>query len=496
MLLTCILLPSLLACYFAARLYPIWHTRNQGCDAYYFLLCAEQFRKTPRIPIVLPEYFLLEPREQWYPPFFAVFLSFFSENWLKKNHWMLNPLLDSLLFIGLFLAAAILFPIQYALIGALVYAMKAPLVMEFRGLTSRSLGLLLFTLFLFSDFLWVNYFNSFMGLFCAASMGVLLLYTHKLSIQILWFLLPLLSCVFQDIHWLLPFILAYLFSFIIYPNYFLNILRAHIDIVVFWYRNWSLLGAHLVKQSPIYGDNKTTIQYYKADSMKNILHIIRTLIHMNYWVVFIPIAFMQYPAWTALEQFLIWTVVGIYAWAFLTWAVPKLRCFGLGQQYIKYAYIPNLLLVPFVVLQADSAWALTLFLICFVLSIRQYWLTLKMLKTPNNHAQIGHLSVELRGILDSLKAIPAARLLCLPLHLADLVAFYTRKPVLWGTHGFGFKEIEPLFPVLRVRIEEFITRYHLTHCIVDKRYCGLEELKLKNYELIQESGPYSLLQLK
>lgn len=43
-----------------------------------------------------------------------------------------------------------------------------------------------------------------------------------------------------------------LVALILSGGFYRNILRAHWDIVIFWYRNWPWLQAHPVKESPIY----------------------------------------------------------------------------------------------------------------------------------------------------------------------------------------------------------------------------------------------------
>src|SRR5574340_846994 len=93
------MIPSLfgvIAFSLSLRLWPIWNSRKRGCDAYYYLLCAEEYRKNKKLPIVLPKLFLLDVTEQWYPPLFIELLSIIPTQWLKRTYWLITPAIDTL----------------------------------------------------------------------------------------------------------------------------------------------------------------------------------------------------------------------------------------------------------------------------------------------------------------------------------------------------------------------------------------------------------------
>jgi hypothetical protein len=64
--------------------------------------------------------------------------------------------------------------------------------------------------------------------------------------------------------------------------------------------------------------------------------------------------------------------------------------------------------------------------------------------------------------------------------------------VLWGTHGYGFHRVEPLFPVFLRPIGDFVRDYSLTHLLLDRRYATLEELRLPSDEVVEEIGDFIL----
>lgn len=477
--------------FFLLRCFPLWNTKNQGCDAFYFLLCAEQFRKKPRLPIILQPHFILENSEQWYPPIFSIFLSLFPEKWLDRNHWVINQFIDFVLIVFAFFIVVNLYSIPLALGIILAYAMQTSLIMEFRGLSSRPLGLLFTTLFIFSSY-YDSINPSFMTIIPCILLGVLIIYTHKLSSQLLWFLMPFLSIFYLDPIWILFLLLSYLFAFLIWPSLFIKIIHAHYDIMRFWAKNWPILGAHPIKQSPIYGNNEVKIQYFKENGIKGLFNIFRTLGHLNYWVIFIPLAILEYSNILFFERFLLITVIGIYIWAMITWIFPKLRFLGLGQQYIKYAYVPNLILAAGMIATLNKPSYIALAFICLVLTVRQYVMVTKEMRRADI-TQTGYLSQDLLQMIGHIKALKNPRLMCLPFHYADLIAYSARTPVLWGAHGYGFKNLQDVFPVILKPLKEVANQYSLTHLLIKKGYCEIDTLGFEKNSVEYETNDFILL---
>lgn len=485
------LLPPFLAVFFVLRLAPVWHERNQGCDAYYFLLCAEEFRKRLRLPIVLPGYYRLEAQEQYYPPGFSVFCALFPPRWLDRYHWLLNHILDAILFSVLVVWIGAHYGLALAWIAGLIYA-GGPLVMEYRGLTSRPLGVLLFTTFLVATRFSVG--GSIAGFAVALLAGVLLLYTHKLSVQLLWFMVPVIAIAEQEPAWLWPLLAAYALAFALGRGYFVNILRAHVDIVTFWRRNWRLLGAHMVRQSPVYGDGLVDTSYHAGTGVRSALGYAVSIVRHNYFVVMTPLALLDYPALSDWERFFLLWVFGACAWAFLTLYVPWLRLLGLGILYVKYAHLPALALTAGVLTRAETPWPWLLAALCLVYNIRYYANTSRDLRRAGWQST-GAFSGGFEAMVERIKGLDDPRILCIPTHIADSVAYHTRKPVLWGTHGYGFRMAEPIFPVLRITLADIVRDMGATHLLLDRRYAAPSELCLDPADAVVEAEDYILIPL-
>src|SRR6478672_10640094 len=81
----------LLALYLRLRVFI--GTRPGGVDTWYYLASAEAIRRHKRLPISLPQY-LLHDKTESYPAVFPLFLALLPQEWLKRNFWLVSPLID------------------------------------------------------------------------------------------------------------------------------------------------------------------------------------------------------------------------------------------------------------------------------------------------------------------------------------------------------------------------------------------------------------------
>lgn len=474
------------------RLAPIWPQRHQGCDAYYYLLAADIFRRERRLPIKFDRLFMLELREQWYPPGFTVLLSLFPQRFLERRYWLLNALFDLVPQSLIVASAAAAAGPGVALLAGLVYAFQAPLLGEYRSLNSRPLGMALFALVLLFgawgvEGLWVW--------LAAASLALhALILSHKLSTQLLWFVLPATAIATFEPLWLVPLTAGYASACALTPRLFRRVIRQHGEIVAFWGENWPLLGAHEVRQSPLYGDGRSRQDYYRPEGPTAPRHAIRTFVHSNYWVVFVAAALAQWTSLDGTVRAMAVATVAIYVWALLTLCVPRLRCLGMWHQYLKFGYLPSLIVAAHGLAAGPGPILWPLAALCAILTLRYYFATARALYAMPATAT-GVADEALSPLLEVVAADPDARVMCTPLHLSDLVAFRTRKRVLWGTHGQGFPLMRRILPVITWPIERLARHHKLTHLLLDTRHALAAELKLDRPPLMR-SGPFELHDLR
>ena len=98
--------------------------------------------------------------------------------------------------------------------------------------------------------------------------------------------------------------------------------------------------------------------------------------------------------------------------------------------------------------------------------------------------------------LEHLEALPEGVVLCFPQHWYDLVAYKTKKKVVYGGHGFGFKLLEPIFPRILKPILEIIKGYKVQYLLTHEGYLPdifIRELSEHNMTTF---GRYHLYTLK
>ena len=476
------------AIYMGLRIYPLWPTRYQGCDAYNILLCAETLRASKRLPIRLPPVFILEEQDQWYPPGFLVICALMPTAWLNRYYWFINQIVDlpnvGIAFVWAYAAGQ---P-WIAAATVVVYAIQFGLIHEYANLNTRPLGTLLLTGFLCSAHLglaepWMT------GV--AAVVACLLFYSHKLSLQQLWFSLPTLAVVTADWRWLAWLPAIYLLSFVVWPRGFCRIVQGHFAIISFWNEHWPRLGAHMVRNSPIYGDGRRRAGFYAANELRGLVDFAQNVLQQNLFVIPAAGAVLLSSQLSDTERFLVGWIVSVYFGAALIHVIPQLRGIGLGRQYIKFAIVPTAILIAETAESAQSLlWVLTIG--AAVLTGIQYAVAARSLRRHSGE-QTGQVSDSLLAMLRLIKAESEIRLMCLPTHLCDLVAYQTRKPVYWGTHSDIFDDrLAAFFPVMRRGLEDYARDARLTHLLLDSRYASPSEFGLGPGSAVQISGHYEL----
>lgn len=479
-----------LAAFFAIRLTPGWPLRHRGCDAYFFLLCAESFRANRRIPVTLPGLYLLEPDEQWYPPGFMVLLGLLPRRLLSAGYFLVNHALDSAVAAALFALCAAQTGLGWAWATGLAYAISISLIREYAGMISRPLGVILF--FAMAAATWLSLDHGIPALAAAVFFGALLFYTHKMSMQLTWFLFPLLSLLRMEPQWALVLAGSYLLPALATPRLFVKIVRAHWDIVSFWNRNYRRGGGHTVKGSPVYGEDRAGELHCKRNLAMLAYHA-RTLAAANPWALLLPVALFCVPGPLAepLRLFLQMTA-GTMLWAYLTMAVPFLRCLGEGHKYVKYTLPIALAASALLLAGPPAAVPLGLGALLLAKAAHHYVLYWREVRATAAQPTIANAD-DLEPVFRVLAGGEPKRIMCLPLQLADSVAWHARQPVLWGTHGYGFRNAEPIFPVFQKPVEFFLETYALTHLLLDETFTSVEELRIAQAtQLVHSSGRYRL----
>lgn len=478
----------------ALRIAVIWRHRHRGCDAYYFLLCSEVFKKEKRIPIILPEVYTLEKREQWYPPGFSVFLSIFPRRFLDKHYWLVSPVVDALIAVLVVLVAyAATGNWIVTLVAGVLYSMNTASMVDCTSLNSRPLGALLFSLTILCAVAIAQEGGS-VWLYPAVVFGAALLLTHKLSAQLLYVLLPFMAIVTMS--WYPAFTLAIivLTTLILSNGFLIKIWRGQYDILSFWKEHWSQLGAHPIHSSPAYPGlaNRDRTRVHG----KGVRGLVKAAAYlgMNAFVLVAIWPALHYGSLTGFDQMMLWWAVGTYGMAALTQLVPAFRFAGEGYRYLKLGALPVCYLasVPLLYPTWQPAWVYPVLLAAsIILGIGLMWKLLGFMSSSEG-TTIPFMDTGITDIVEELKKAEVSNILCVPDSVGDAVGYYTRKRVLRGTHNVPFKWVKPFFPVHRLPLDYLAKGYDASHIVVLRSYVEPSVLGLTDSSLLLRSGEYDL----
>ncbi len=444
----------LLAAGLTARVIITRLAADSAVDQYYWLLVAKAYRDQRGLPVRISNKYLMEDETQAYPPLFGWLLARLPERW--RGHLTIAVEVGELVVLLYVLLALGAEPMAL-IIGLGVYLAAPVLVVYNAQLTPRILG----DFFLFAALVCqlaavelVTAETAQVALW-VASVGfvALIVMTHKMTLQLYAVLLPFWAWALDSL--LVPAAaiggLA-LYVLIVGPYFAAYQFRAHWDIVRFWNRYWRGLGAHQFKHSPIYGDPKANRdECFHVPGCRGALRHLRLVVSYAPFNPFLPLASLAGDAWPPVWV-LVW-LVATYSWVLVTLYVPRLKCLGGGHLYVFNTIAPSVLYLAFLPLTAQVLGVLLLgvglTLVSLILAIRV------VARRPIARHDDSNTIVEEAAIM------PAGRFAVFPLQAAEVVAACTPHAVLWGGHGYGFRNLEGFFPILEQPLGFFLRKYKI-----------------------------------
>ncbi|MFW6133970.1 MAG: hypothetical protein ACOC5R_00165 [Elusimicrobiota bacterium] len=455
------------------------------------MLCAEQFKKKKNIPITLPNYYLLEDNEQWYPPLFSVFLSLIPKKILNKFHWVISPFLDSLICVLTVYAAFVLTSnITVAVIAGAVYLFSPAAFLQTKRMTSRQIGTLFLNLTVF--FLFLSLSNKIFLLLYALSLFILVM-AHKLNSQNFYITIPIIGILAGKNSILFYWMVGIFAVFILSKGFYFKVLKSNYDILRFWTKNWKKLGAHQLYHSPIYGNPKKykNIFFYKYKILRYIIIIIS-----DNPASFVLIAGALFTSifFSGFNNILFYWIICTYGLVFLIVFVPFLR--GIGE---AHRYLPGL--VPVTGILSGIFFIRGNFYVKAALLAAIFIGLLKIIKylIKKRHQPDLVENDEFKKIIsfiNKVKEKEKVRIVCIPNHLCETLAYKCRVQVLWGGHTYPFKFIDLILPVWTKTLTELKKKYNLTHLVLDKKYYNVNEKMEKEIsEILFDGKNYKIFKI-
>jgi len=462
------------------RITPLLPPSGEGCDSWYYLSYIREFRRSRQFPIRLRTY-VLDIEEQWYPPLFPLVLYLFPAKLLDRFHWLVAPMFDlgqMALVLGV-VAATNQSAVTLAVAG-LTYALMPTLIDECQSLSSRPFGSLFATIALL---ILIEASGPRSVIMAGLAVSVVLL-GHKLSSQLLFVALPLLSLVTTDWRYVSALAAGIVLAFVLSGGFYRKVLLGHLDILRFWSRNHYYYTAHQFADSPIYGKGPTSYRYYRPGWRGGLKTALRLFVHQ-------PFALWLIALWPLGEQrdAFYWWAVAVALAATLTTAIPRLRFLGEGHRYWKLAALPLAYIGAVAIANRDVA-AIGVFLVAVAVSVAadaRLWLAARTAERGRSQA--------IEAAVEFLCQLRAEPVLCLPLTLADRVAYSTEQAVIWGGHSAGFSLLEGFYPVLTRPISEFVKRWSVGALLLDRSFVDPASIGLELRPPIFEAGRLGIYQL-
>lgn len=443
-----------------------------GVDQWSWRALIDELRRNKKFPPELP-CFILDSK-QWYPPLFLLLMAKLPFIVYDRFSSIFAVLID-ICRLGLLMWFLDGQDLRISgLVAGFVYAFTPILVTYNQQINPRGLAALFFDMVVLAA-LGIHY--SSIGNVGFLFLGILLplvLLTHKMTTQLMFFAVVVLSIVYKNIMYLLVLPISVVLALLISGGYYWNVIKAHCDIVSFWYANWRWSGANPILESPVYGetDYETPTKFYR----RGLYAAFRRLVYVfgfNPWVS-ISIFLFAYVwfngvAVVDLEVSVFFWVLIIFSFSLITTIVPVFRCLGQGYLYSYNASFPAAALIGLLAtnlsneLYFQSALLFGLFL-CF---IALFVFFKKVLKSNT-----ARFDASLEECIEYLKTLPAGLVMCLPQHWHDVVAYKTGMPVLWGGHGYGFSLIAPIFPRLLLDIKTLQKKYSVSYLLTYEGYCN------------------------
>ena len=430
-------------------------------DHHYWLMAAEAFRRSRRLPAVADARYLLEPRQQAYPPFFGWLLSRLPPRWLhgSASVWLCQAADAAALSVSVLLGLSLGLGWKGALALFATVLLAPTLVAYNTQLNPRSFGNLFLVLMLAAEVAAATASGAagwaLSAVAIAAAAGIWL--SHKMTTQLmlaLW--LPWALALGTPLAVAGPLLGLLLAGALAGPGPMLYQLAAHVDIVRFWSRHWPHLGLYSISQSPIYGDRvgDRSGAFHKPGWRGAVGHL-RLVFGYAPILPLLPlllVAGVDAPPWLV-----VWSL-GTLAWALATALVPSLKGLGAGSLYVFFGVVPAGLWIGLAV-ETGHPFAHALLAVAMTVSVASLVLGWRQRQ--------GRKSVEdgYAALLQRLRQGPVERIAVFPVTSSDALAADSPHRVLWGAHGYGFDLLEPIFPVVASPLSLTFARYRITRLV-------------------------------
>lgn len=484
---------------FCLQIWPRIKNRYFGIDTWRFALLADCIRKNKKLPEAVPEKYII-PGSVDNPPLLPLILAIFKKEWLDRNQGYISPAFD-------ILHSLTVFGMGYAATGnpiggyiaQIIYALTPVVPLEASNLSLRTLSSLVFTWAMLAVISYVISPDPF-NLVIAIAMIILLAYTHRMSVQVLFFALIGFAMIDKNTNYITVFLIGIASAIFLFKGQYLKYLRGQLLMISFWMYNIQNRLAHQVRGNPSKEKKHT-------DFVRRIEYLIWKIpvfpfIAVNPWIL--------YAFWALLVGFSSTTIRGNDIWlsAMFRWSLilfglgvlfnlKYLRFLGEGQRYLEYgASAAAVVAAAIIIKQYDDPSTGLLFkvfpwgmgLVC--LGVIIFLQNKVVVNNPDKS-----ITPALWSVIEFLnKDDKEIRIACIPHGLADAMAYFLKNgKALLSDNSVGVWELQDFWPFIRKPLQEIADKYNLNYFLISSRYVGLDEVKIPGFVKAYERENYILL---
>lgn len=486
---------------FCLQIWPRLKNRYFGVDTWRFLMFADYLREHKKLPKIIPQYII--PTLFRYPPVIVIILAFFPKKFAEKYQFIFSPLVDAMNNFIIFLATLFFTrDLKSAILAQLIATSVPVVIMEASSLSARVFSHFIFYLSFLPLLLFSLNQNPF-WLILSAIMLIILLFSHKLAVQVYLVCTVALSIIEKNPLYILFFFSIFSLVFVFGKKYYKPIFEDHLAVLSYFIKYIDLRFAHQFRGIKKEKENKDFINMLYTLSFKNPFMY---LLGNNPWLgIFLIISLVGFFKLTPLPTNLSSSVqlklnVWIYSLliaAVATLSIKKLRFLGEGNRYIEYAVLPLSVILGSYFSLFFSVWGLkflallfvfVLFLIIIIIYIQYKAIILDKART---------ITPDLWRVIDyinSQKKMP--RIAFFPNTLGDPMMYFIRAKALLTDGGIGMHKLTDVIPVVSKPMNKIIEKYSLSYLLIEESFVTLKELKLETYKSLKRFGSYVLIKVR
>jgi hypothetical protein len=495
---------GLLSLYIQIR--PRLKKRHFGVDGWRHLLIADYIRRYKKYPHHMDKFLIEAPSD--YPPGLRVLLSLIPKHILDKYEWLICPLVD-LCHIMLVFGFVYYFThnLLVAILAQIIY-LSAPLtIMENSNLTTRSLASFLFTL-TFLGMLGFSMTGKAAFFIFACLMVVILLLSHRMSVQALFFVIIFFSVYEKNIFYFLIFGLGVLIAIIISRGFYLKIFRGHLAMLEYWRKHIKYRYAHEVRGLPEKGakSNDMVFNLYQRVRSAPFMAVLTANPFVLLVIAFIflkkfnfgfDISYFKFPSFL-IDKFAMWSLFLLIVGVAIR-SIRFIEFMGEGERYMEYASFPIAIIGALTVYSGFQSPYFNLILIGFLSFVvlggllPAFYIQQKVII----HDKERSITESLWKIFDYINHIDdEVRMMCIPQLMSTSVMYFTKAKVLCTDNSLAhITDLADVLPVIKKPLKEIFKKYRINYLLVNEHYVSIEELNLELKQTVKKEKFFHLLKV-